>query len=463
MEAKNYRKEIDRLNEIIAEQQDKLTTLNKLFSAYDKVEQLTTQELLDAEKRVKTQERISDFSVKELKQRDISLNNVLEINKKISSILNEKKLLTKILDGLVTSLKAHRGIMYVAKDGKLIPTLFKNFEKKELKEEYFVFCEIHIERTGKKKTSLFKLFQEIQNKDEIITLSFVCLPLIYQNKLLGVIYVDIISEIKSFRIQDLDIAEIFSSQAAISMNNAITYQKIKGQNLELMKLINIKDQLFTDLSKKIKKPLRAIYRKLDQVIKKDELSKEQRIEYIESVFSEIEGMWTTVEKVLTMQQMEKQADELFIDNVDFNETFDFLIDYYRNAIEEKDISIHINLSDDFRNYHGNKSVMRTIFDELFSNAVFYNKEGGNVAITGYKDGDYLIIEIADTGHGIKGKDLKHIFEQFYRTADSPELNDKGAGLGLYLAQKFVKYYNGSIHAKSEYGEGATFTVKFMIN
>jgi signal transduction histidine kinase len=463
MNLPDYKKEIEYLNQIIEKQQAQISGMDRIIRAYSSVEKLTNRELMEAQERAKTEERISHFSAKELRQRDIALSNLLEINKQISSILEEKKLLKRVLSGLVTSLKAERGIIYTFDNDKLYPFVFFNLKKSEIKRSYFEYPKIHIDKTAQTKSTVFKLFHEVADGDGSISFSFVCIPMIYEGRLLGIIYLDIISDEKTFRVQDLDVAEIFASQASISMNNAMLYQKIKNQNLELLKLVNLKDQMYSDFSKNIKEPLNRIYHNLDEVINNNELSKEERVEFLKTMHSQIAGLTGAVEKVLTIQELERQVDDLFVDNVNFRDIFAFLTDYYKESIAEKKVKINIDLSREFENYRANKSVMRTIFDELFSNAIFYNRPGGKVNVKGFRKGDYLVVEISDTGHGIKEKDLPHIFEQFYRTSDSPDLNDKGAGLGLYLVGKFVKHYNGDIKVSSVYGEGSTFSVKFLIN
>ncbi len=455
--------DVKELQKIIEEKDRHIKQLDTLLKAYTKVDKLANQELLDAATKLKTQEKITDFSTKELKQKEIALANVLEVNKLISSIMEEESLLEAILDNLVTTLKAQRGVLYIIEKDFVIAKTFKNFPADEFHKEYFHFCQFHIDHAIQTKQTVFKLFQEIEDDDGTITLSFVCLPLEYDGKLIGLIYLDIVSDSKTFRIQDLDIAEIFSSQASISLNNASLYQKIRSQNLELMKLLNLKDQLISEISKKIQKPLNQIHMVIQKVLTDEEMKNGKFVKELTSINMIAEQMHSTIDKVVTIQELEKEINDLFSDAIDFGELFRFIIQYYHEEIERKNITVSVDLSAEITTYHGNMTIMRTIFDELISNAIMYNRPEGKVEIKGHRRGDYIRIDIIDTGYGIKEEDIDNIFQQFYRTENSADMNDKGAGLGLYLVKKFIKYYNGDIKVKSVYGEGSTFSVRLMSN
>jgi two-component system phosphate regulon sensor histidine kinase PhoR len=57
--------------------------------------------------------------------------------------------------------------------------------------------------------------------------------------------------------------------------------------------------------------------------------------------------------------------------------------------------------------------------------------------------------------------MEKIFEQFYRTEDSAELNEWGAGLGLFMVRTFVMRYGGDVQVESRHGEGSRFRVRFL--
>jgi len=79
-------------------------------------------------------------------------------------------------------------------------------------------------------------------------------------------------------------------------------------------------------------------------------------------------------------------------------------------------------------------------------------EKGRVEVKVKEEGQSVIIEVSDTGEGIKKEDLPFIFERFYKASK------EGLGLGLAIAKELVLAHEGTITASSEYGKGAIFTV-----
>ena len=80
---------------------------------------------------------------------------------------------------------------------------------------------------------------------------------------------------------------------------------------------------------------------------------------------------------------------------------------------------------------------------LFSNAVKYSPEGGEINISGHVRPEQVIVCVEDQGDGIAPGDIPHIFDRFYR-ADAAQRNTKGAGLGLYLSRAIIEAHKGSI-------------------
>jgi len=95
---------------------------------------------------------------------------------------------------------------------------------------------------------------------------------------------------------------------------------------------------------------------------------------------------------------------------------------------------------------------------LMDNAVKYTPAGGRCEIALEQEGDRAKIRVSDTGIGIAERDLKSIFERFYRADRARSRNIRGAGLGLAIARWITEMHGGTIAAESEVGAGTTFEV-----
>ncbi|MBX3052043.1 MAG: HAMP domain-containing protein [Caldilineaceae bacterium] len=104
---------------------------------------------------------------------------------------------------------------------------------------------------------------------------------------------------------------------------------------------------------------------------------------------------------------------------------------------------------------------------LLDNAIKYTPEGGEIWLDGQSDGTAVRIRVSDTGPGIPGPDLPHIFERFYRVDKARsrltrEQGTGGAGLGLAIVKALAEYNGGRVWAESEAGHGALFVVEFPL-
>jgi signal transduction histidine kinase len=98
--------------------------------------------------------------------------------------------------------------------------------------------------------------------------------------------------------------------------------------------------------------------------------------------------------------------------------------------------------------------LRSVFNNLLTNAMqAMETTGGNINMTISPDGNFVKIEVADKGVGIREENLSKIFEPYFSTRET------GTGLGLAIVKKIIDDHNGTIDVKSHLNEGTKFTVK----
>jgi signal transduction histidine kinase len=106
--------------------------------------------------------------------------------------------------------------------------------------------------------------------------------------------------------------------------------------------------------------------------------------------------------------------------------------------------------------------LRLVVMNLLSNAIGYNRRGGEVRISVAKTGAAVVLEVADTGIGIAEPDLARIFERFYRVDKARSRAAGGTGLGLSIVRHAVQRHGGQITVTSAPGEGSTFRVTLPV-
>ena len=105
---------------------------------------------------------------------------------------------------------------------------------------------------------------------------------------------------------------------------------------------------------------------------------------------------------------------------------------------------------------GDKKQLQEVFFNLIRNAAQAINEKGKIIIRARNEGDKVIINIEDTGHGIPEAKLEQIFNPFYTTKDP----GKGTGLGLFIVRQVVERNKGRISVRSKVGRGTTFSLEF---
>lgn len=103
--------------------------------------------------------------------------------------------------------------------------------------------------------------------------------------------------------------------------------------------------------------------------------------------------------------------------------------------------------------------MRQALGNLVSNALRHTPAGGTVTLTGRRDGDDIVLAVADTGTGIAPGDLPHVFDRFWRAEKSRSRRTGGSGLGLPIVRHLVAAHGGTVGAASEPGTGSVFTLR----
>jgi heavy metal sensor kinase len=110
---------------------------------------------------------------------------------------------------------------------------------------------------------------------------------------------------------------------------------------------------------------------------------------------------------------------------------------------------------------GDPERLAQVVTNLLTNAIQYNKPGGEVRVKLAGQGGLAVLEVADTGRGIATDDLPHVFERFYR-ADKARSGGGNAGLGLSICKAIVEAHGGTVEVSSRENIGSTFLVRLPL-
>jgi signal transduction histidine kinase len=107
---------------------------------------------------------------------------------------------------------------------------------------------------------------------------------------------------------------------------------------------------------------------------------------------------------------------------------------------------------------GDAARIAQVIANLLTNAIHYNKDGGEVNVATRSENGRAVLIVKDTGEGIAPEALPNIFKRFYRADASRSRGAGHSGLGLAISKAIIDAHNGTISVQSAVGEGTTFTV-----
>ncbi|MFL6159885.1 MAG: sensor histidine kinase, partial [Marmoricola sp.] len=140
------------------------------------------------------------------------------------------------------------------------------------------------------------------------------------------------------------------------------------------------------------------------------------------------------------------------------------VEIVRPGLEERDLTFEVDAPESQVTITGDNGELERLVINLATNAVKFTPDGGTITVRliGAHEGCGPVLEVQDTGIGIREEDRALLFTRFFRTSHAHELNVPGSGLGLSIAKAITEVHGGKISASSVHGHGSTFRVEFPV-
>ena len=219
--------------------------------------------------------------------------------------------------------------------------------------------------------------------------------------------------------------------------------------------INLKNSL-EDISHQLKTPLTSITIMLDNILDSPDMDLQTRNDFIKDIYREIANVKFLVQNLLILSKFDANT-------ITFNEKEEKLEDIIEEAKQNvasicdlKNIQIILEGKEDAKTTCDLKWQVEALTN-ILKNCAEHSNNNTKINVLYSENNMYSEIVIKDEGSGIDQKDLKHIFERFYKGKNS----DKDSiGIGLSLAKTIIEKDNGFITVDSELGKGTTFNIKY---
>ena len=224
-----------------------------------------------------------------------------------------------------------------------------------------------------------------------------------------------------------------------------------------------KDEFIATVSHELRTPLNAVlgWARLLRLGKLDPAATSRAVETIER---SAQAQAQIVDDLLDVSRLVKGELRLDVRPVELVPVIEAAIDAVRPAANARGVSIATVLMPRAGPVSGDPGRIQQIVWNLLSNAVKFTPSGGRVEVRLEQEGGEVVIRVRDTGAGIAGAFLPHVFERFRQEDSSSTRVHGGLGLGLAIVRHLVEAHGGSVAAASEGpGRGATFTLRFPLS
>ena len=235
-----------------------------------------------------------------------------------------------------------------------------------------------------------------------------------------------------------------------------TEEILRNNEKELNSLIASKDKFFSIISHDLRSPFSALLGVINLLVSDfDNLTREEKIEYINSIEKSSKNVFNLLENLLEWSRVHTGA-------IEFNPKISYLSVIVKEVIDLLEINANnknITLEHDIDErlyFYGDINMIYTILRNIVSNAIKFTNIAGIVNISANKEKDMIRLEIKDNGVGMDSQTLENIFSIDVSHSTFGTSGEKGTGLGLLLSKDLIEKNNGRIEVLSTPNEGTTF-------
>jgi heavy metal sensor kinase len=266
------------------------------------------------------------------------------------------------------------------------------------------------------------------------------------------------------------VEEISAAASRISAGNLSERISVADTDNELGRLAGVLNSTFArleaafaqqkqftaDASHELRTPLAVLISEAQTALARDRSAAEYR-ETVEACLDTAQQMRRLAESLLELARFDAGQESIQRKPFDLAETSRACVELIRPLAAERGLRIDCELAP--AKTVGDAAHISQVITNLLSNAIYYNKPGGEVRVATHAEPGAGVVTVADTGPGIAEADLPHIFERFYRGDQARARANGRSGLGLAICKAIVDAHGGSIEVSTQPGVGTAFTVR----
>jgi signal transduction histidine kinase len=284
---------------------------------------------------------------------------------------------------------------------------------------------------------------------------------------LGVLYVANRRRTK-FTEEQIRALRTLASQTSVAVEHARLFEELKKAHEklqqayeglqkayeELKSLDELKSNIIANVTHELRTPITIAKGAIKLAM--DEKDLEEINKLLKMALNALIRLNFIVGDLVEAAKMEKGEVELKLGAVNVGEVIEAIVDEFKPMFIKDNLRLKIEVETDLPAANADYKELRHVLRNLISNAIKFNREGGEIGIEAREVEDMIEVCVSDTGIGIPEDKLDKIFERFYQIDSSPTRRYGGTGMGLAIVKEVVEAHGGRVTVESKLGEGSRF-------
>lgn len=218
----------------------------------------------------------------------------------------------------------------------------------------------------------------------------------------------------------------------------------------------VKQQMTSNISHELKTPVATVMGYLE-TLQNNKVDAEKQNYFIDKAYSQAKRLSDLIEDISTLNKIEEAKEQFVFEEINIYDLVSEIKENLQLGLSANKVKVDINIGRSLV-LQGSKSLLFSVFYNLFDNAIKYGGENIEIIISHHnEDKEFHYFSFSNSGNEIEKQHLPNIFERFYRVDSGRSRKTGGTGLGLAIVKNAILLHNGEISAKN-YAEGG---VEFM--
>lgn len=234
-------------------------------------------------------------------------------------------------------------------------------------------------------------------------------------------------------------------------------ERLQGSFDRERELESARKELFGAVSHDLRTPLASIRAMIesinDGVVSDEETTKR----YLKTIQSEVENLSRLISDLFELSQIDAGILALHVESSSIQDLISDTLESMAAQAAERRLRLEGQVDEDISPVSMDSQRVQRVLYNLVQNAIRHTPSDGSISIRAVDIGEAVEVQVADTGEGIRDRDVPKIFERAYRADPARQRDSGGAGLGLSIARGIIEAHGGRIWVETRPGQGSVFS------